>query len=154
MGRGADITGRMENDQKQPQIPNDLLFPGDFSSELGFMLTKFSFFELTFVPLERPQFQANIHKFLKAQRDSLKAVTIEECLGLDILKTILSMPRLRNLEIERKHGESTIMNFERGCRKTAAFLPHEKIGKIGSLMLTLLSLRVGCFRLVHGKVLK
>lgn len=77
------------------------LFLVDFSQKINFKLTEFS---LDFLPEGR--FLDHFSLFLRTQKDSLEKITIEGWMGVEIMKTIFSMPRLKKFKLKNMDHSS------------------------------------------------
>lgn len=76
-----------------------LLFSEDFSKQISFNLREFHA-----ESMQRPlgiqvQVQQNLNAFLMTQRESIEKLTLGKWMGSDVFKTILSMPRLKNVTL-------------------------------------------------------
>lgn len=72
------------------------LFNDDFSSEVSFELKELSIIN---VFSDSQRLGQNFNLFLKAQRDTLEKLTISELIGVETIKIILSMPRLKEFTL-------------------------------------------------------
>lgn len=87
------------------------LFNQDFSTEIDFKLAEL---QIDYIG-EEQIFSHNLNLFLKTQRDTLETVeTLADWTDVDVMKTILSMPRLKNL---------TLGDFEFDALEIAEALP-------------------------------
>lgn len=87
-------TLKSSNGLKKLEIKCDSLFSEDFSSEVNFKLEKIHFYSLV---RSEAVFQQNVNLFLITQRETLESVIFAGSMGVDAMRTILSMPRLKTL---------------------------------------------------------
>lgn len=72
------------------------LFSDDFLCQISFRLTEFVFIIVHSPPLQVLQ---NLKLFLMSQKDTLEVLRLREWIDDDIMETVLSMPRLKKLNL-------------------------------------------------------
>lgn len=98
-----------------------LLFGDDFSGETSFKLREFHAKSLQRPLGNQTQVRQNLNSFLMAQGETVETLTLGKWMGGDVFKTILSMPRLKQV---------TLMGFQ-GVE--SAELQSESFPKISSV---------------------
>lgn len=71
------------------------IFDGDISTKMVFRLKKFYVNLYT----ENPLLRKNLNLFLKTQSETLESVAVIRWMGLEVMKTILLMLRLKHVEL-------------------------------------------------------
>lgn len=87
-------TLKSSNGLKKLEIKCDSLFSEDFSSEINFKLKQLHIYSLVDSEVV---FQRNVNSFLMTQRETLESVIFAGRMGIEVLETILTMPRLKKL---------------------------------------------------------
>lgn len=82
------------NGLKKLEIKCDSLFSKDFSSGISFKLRQLHFYSLID---SDAVFQRNVNLFLKTQKETLESVIFAGRMSIEVLQTILTMPRLKKL---------------------------------------------------------
>lgn len=84
---------------KSLELYGGMIFSEDFLTGIIFKLTTLSIIKV------EPQFQLVFNSFLKTQRDNLEDLSIGRRPCVEIMKTILSMPRLNKVSLSVKESE-------------------------------------------------
>lgn len=84
---------------KSLELYGGMIFSEDFLTGIIFKLTTLSIIQV------EPEFQSVFNSFLKTQRDSLEDLSIGRRPSFEIMKTILSMPRLNKVFLSVKESE-------------------------------------------------
>lgn len=87
-------TLKSSNGLKKLEIKCDSLFSEDFSSEVSFKLKQINFYSLV---RNDAYFQQNVNLFLLTQKQTLETVIFAGSMGVEAMRTIMSMPRLTKL---------------------------------------------------------
>lgn len=81
----------------------NLLFSEDIAKIVKFKLKEFHANDLYRVPSTYSNMTDNFEKFLRVQMETLEEVTIGDWMGIEIIKMVLHMPRLKKLTMKGFH---------------------------------------------------
>lgn len=89
------------------ELPGSEIFSEDFSSEVGFKLSKFSLNQFD----DQVDIPTSLNQFLITQKDSLETIKIKQRVGVETLNIILSMPHLKHLSVSAYPPSENAVNL-------------------------------------------